>query len=89
MAIARLGATSLDCDDPRALAEFYAALTDGEIIFAADNFVAVRTPGGTITTQRVDNHQPPTWPAPGVAKQVHLEFGVTSLEEAVAAAEGI
>ena len=86
-AIARLGAVSLDCSEPRALAKFYADLTGGSIVFESDEFVAVQAPGSTwITTQRIAAHRPSTWPDDAVPKQVHLEFAVDELESSVAAA---
>ena len=88
--IARLGAVSLDCADPRALAKFYADLTGGSIMFESDEFVAVQAPGSTwITAQKVTDHRPSSWPDDAVPKQVHLEFAVTELESSVSAAVSI
>jgi catechol 2,3-dioxygenase-like lactoylglutathione lyase family enzyme len=83
-AIASLGAVSLDCDDPASLAQFYAELLGLEIGFSSDDFVALPTGGPWLTFQRVDHHQPPTWPADDVPKQLHLELAVTDLDEAEA-----
>ena len=45
MAIAQSGFVSLDCADPVALAEFWAAMLGGEIMFSSTETVDVRTEG--------------------------------------------
>jgi len=44
--IGRLSVIALDCRDPRALAEFYSAITGMEIEGADDNWVQLRSDGG-------------------------------------------
>jgi len=79
-AIARLGAVSLDGDDPTSLAEFWRDLLELEVMFASEDFVALKGAGVLITTQRVASHQPPDWPETTVPKQIHLELAVTDLD---------
>jgi hypothetical protein len=43
MAVARTGFVSLDCADPLALGEFWAAMLGGEIMFTNSTTVGVRT----------------------------------------------
>ena len=86
MAIARLGSVSLDCDDPRRLAEFWAALLGGEIAFSSDAFVAIRTDHLWLSTVRVADFRPPTWPDGTNPKHMHLDLAVKDLESAQDAA---
>ena len=89
MSIARLALTALDCPDPRALAEFYAAITGWPIDDddpGDDEWVQLRGEGGaTLAFQRVDDHQPPTWPIGTRPQQLHLDFEVPDLDAAEAA----
>ena len=89
MAVARSGFVSLDCADPHALAEFWAAMLGGEIAFSSDVTVGVRTDWVWMAALKVDDYVPPTWPSGDVPKQIHLDLGVTDLEAAVAEAEGL
>jgi catechol 2,3-dioxygenase-like lactoylglutathione lyase family enzyme len=84
MAVGRLGSISLDCDDPRALAAFWAALLGAEIAFESDAFVAIQTDRGWITAMQVADHRPPTWPGGSVPKQMHLDIAVDDLDVAEA-----
>jgi Glyoxalase-like domain len=82
----RLAGVSLDCPDPRSLAEFYRALLDLEVAVASDDFVALKGTGIWLTTQRVDEHRAPVWPGADVPKQMHLEMAVRDLDDAERAA---
>jgi hypothetical protein len=82
MAVERLGSISLDCEDPAALAAFWAELLGGEIAFASDDFVAVKTERGWISTVRIIDYQPPTWPDGDRPKQIHLDLAVDDLDTA-------
>jgi len=83
MAVARLGSVALDCADPLSLAEFWAALLGGEVAFTSEEFVAVKTDRGWLATVRVEEYEPPTWPAGARPKQMHLDLAVDDLELAV------
>jgi Glyoxalase-like domain len=78
-AIARLGAVSLDSDDPKSLALFWSDLLELEVMFESEDFVALKGAGVLITTQRVANHQHPDWPETTIPKQIHLELAVSDL----------
>jgi hypothetical protein len=82
MALARLGSVSLDCSDPSSLGQFWAELLGGEVAFTSDDFVAVKTDRGWISTVRVPDHQPPSWPDGAVPKQIHLDLAVDDLDAA-------
>ena len=86
MAVARLASTSLDCSDPSALVDFWAALLGGEVAFRSDEFCAVKTGNGWIAAVKVADYRPPTWPASEVPKQVHLDLATSDLEMAEAEA---
>ena len=87
--IARLAAVSLDCSDPKALADFYRNLLDLDTFFESDGFVALKGAGILMTMQQVDDHRMPNWPDGAVPKQIHLELAVEDLDEAEAAALAI
>jgi hypothetical protein len=83
----------LDCTDARALAEFYRQLfglsyrdgdetpTDGSPDERGQDWLVLANPGGIrLAFQQVDELPVPTWPAPGVEKQMHLDTTVSSAE---------
>jgi glyoxalase superfamily protein len=84
MAVTRSGAVSLDCADARPLAEFWAAMLGGEIVFTSATTAVVRTDWAALSPIEVPDYQPPTWPEPEVPKQIHLDLAVSDLETAVA-----
>src|ERR1700722_4478867 len=86
MALARLGSISLDCADPARLASFWAELLGGEVAFTSDDFVAVKTDRGWISTVRTGDYQPPTWPEGDRPKQIHLDLAGDDLDPAEAEA---
>lgn len=83
-AIARLGAVSLDCDDPAELAEFWKEVLGLETFFESDTFVALKGADVLLTFQKVDRHVAADWPEGPAPKQIHLELAVDDLEEAEA-----
>jgi len=86
MAIARLPIIAIDCPDPGALARFYGALLDWKIDVVSADRAAVRPEDGQcIVFHRVADYTPPTWPAQGRPKQVHLDMLVDALDAAEAA----
>jgi catechol 2,3-dioxygenase-like lactoylglutathione lyase family enzyme len=79
--IARLSLTALDGPDPRALAEFYAAITGWEIDHDHGSWVQLRSDAGaTLAFQLAPDHQPPDWPNPDRPQQAHLDFDVPDLD---------
>ncbi|RIS58760.1 VOC family protein [Mycobacteroides abscessus] len=77
---AQLGAISIDCADPAALAQFYRQVLDLEVLFESEQFVALKGAAVLLTFQRVADHQPPQWPEGGVPKQLHLELAASDLD---------
>ena len=82
----RLASVSLDCPDPSALAAFYARLLGVEVAYDSADFAALRLEGIWLSAQRVDGHQPPSWPGGEPPQQVHLDLAVADLDEAEALA---
>jgi predicted enzyme related to lactoylglutathione lyase len=81
--IRKLQMVALDCPDPRALAEFYAALTGGAVEVDPDDegWVEVRGFEGTpLGFQKAEDYQPPRWPDPERPQQFHLDFDVSDIE---------
>ena len=85
--------TAIDAVDCRGLAEFYRELlglhyrerdkppTDGSPD-RADWIVLLDDHGNRVVTiQKKADTTPPTWPSEGVPMQMHMDFGVPSVEE--------
>ncbi|HZP28331.1 MAG TPA: VOC family protein [Acidimicrobiia bacterium] len=87
MAVAHRVFVTLDCVDPAPLAEFWAAMLGGEIVFTTANAIGVRSDALWLAAMRVADYRPPTWPTGDVPKQAHLDLGVTDLDAAAAEAE--
>ncbi|MEO7371648.1 MAG: VOC family protein [Ilumatobacteraceae bacterium] len=85
-AIATLTTFALDCAEPRAVAEFYSAITGWEIARDDGEWVVLRSDGGaTLAFQLTPGHQPPKWPSDDHPQQAHLDFEVAELEAGEAA----
>lgn len=87
MAVAQRGFVTLDCADPGTLAEFWAAMLGGTVMFTTATTVGVRTDWTWLAAMAVPDYQPPTWPGDGVPKQMHLDLAVSDLDSATAEAE--
>jgi uncharacterized protein YndB with AHSA1/START domain len=73
----RYSGTTVDCADPGALADFYAALTGGSVMVRQPHWAMIRTDDGEIAFQGTPGYQPPVWPDPAASIQMHLDFYVT------------
>jgi hypothetical protein len=87
MAVARNGFVSLDCADPQPLAEFWAAMLGGTIMFTHASAVGVRTDWVWLSAIAIPDYEPPTWPEASIPKQIHLDLDVDDLDAAVTEAE--
>jgi predicted enzyme related to lactoylglutathione lyase len=83
-----LRVTALDCPDPMALANFYAALTGLEVEPLGDfkpedvTWIEVQDHGRSVLGfQKIDHFVAPTWPEGPVPQQLHLDFAVADLDE--------
>lgn len=90
MPIATFSLAAIDCPDPVALAEFYAAITGFELetptyLDDAGNprWVQLRSDSGaTIAFQRIDDFTPTSWPSGERPQRLHLDFDVADLDAA-------
>jgi hypothetical protein len=62
MGVARSVFVSLDCADPLALGEFWAAMLGGEIMFTSTTIVVIRTDWVWLTALKIPDYVAPTWP---------------------------
>ncbi|QDP98452.1 VOC family protein [Microlunatus elymi] len=82
MAIARYPTVVLDCPDPAALADFYAAMLDWKVE-PGDDWVDIRADYGQgISFQQVKDYTPPDWPGQQQPQQFHLDVVVDDLDTA-------
>lgn len=87
----KMYAFTLDCIDPHALADFYAALLLWEVIHIDEDWACVYAPGTkqggypSLLFQRNPAYKPPVWPEEPDAQQqmAHIDFAVNDLEKAV------
>ncbi len=87
MAIATLAAVNIDCLDPKTLGEFYRDLA-GLTLHEQDGFSYLEGENGMmIFLQQVEDYVAPTWPDQERGQQMHLDFRVDDLDEAVEKAE--
>jgi uncharacterized protein YndB with AHSA1/START domain len=73
----RYSGTTVDCADPGALADFYAALTGGTVVVRLPHWALISTDDGGIAFQGTPGYRPPVWPDPAASIQMHLDFYVT------------
>ncbi|MFI6224054.1 VOC family protein [Nocardia salmonicida] len=79
---ARLGAVSIDSDEPGKLARFYSELLDAPLVYETPDLVVLQTESLFITIEKIPDHQPPDWPSGPVPKQLHLDLFVDDLDDA-------
>ncbi len=87
MSLVRRVFVTLDCAEPRPLAEFWAAMLGGKVVFTTAQAVGVRAGHLWLSAMHVDGYRPPTWPDDAVPKQIHFDLDVEDLGAAVTAAE--
>ncbi|HVU61525.1 MAG TPA: VOC family protein [Mycobacteriales bacterium] len=82
--IGRLHHVILDCPDPTALAEFYAALLGWPVTYRSDDFCVVARDDHTsgLAFQLAPDQVTPTWPDSAVPQQVHLDVMVDDVDAA-------
>jgi hypothetical protein len=68
---ARVAAVSLDCEDHRELASFYARLLGGSVRWVTNTAAAVSVGSYDLVAQRVSPYSRPTWPGTSI---VHLDL---------------
>jgi catechol 2,3-dioxygenase-like lactoylglutathione lyase family enzyme len=82
--IGRLDKTVIDCPEPRALAEFYAAVLGMQINHDFGDWVVIGIEPGArqLAFQRTAKWVPPRWPDPDHPQQLHLDIRVEDVDEA-------
>ena len=82
--IGRLHHVVLDCREPAALAAFYSELLGQPVTYRSDDWevVAANDASSGLAFQLAPDHQPPTWPDPGVPQQYHLDVMVEDMAAA-------
>jgi len=73
---ARLVGISLDCPDPRQLADFYLGLLGGRQLWATESSVGIEVPGAVLVAQQVEGFVRPDWPETAI---VHLDLTAENL----------
>ena len=80
-------ATTIDCADENALADFYVNLLGWTKTFSGNGFAVISSPDYPflLVFQAVENYQPPIWPwkKDKQAQMMHFDFYVENLAEAV------
>ncbi|GAA1295650.1 glyoxalase [Planotetraspora silvatica] len=79
--IAKLIAVTIDCAEPKKLAEFYATITGFEVQYAEGEYAGIGDGTAAIYFQRIPDRKPASWP--GADKQFHLDFRVPDVAKAV------
>ncbi|HXW43553.1 MAG TPA: VOC family protein [Streptosporangiaceae bacterium] len=82
--IGRLHHVILDCRAPADTARFYSKLLGLPISYESGDWVVVSesSTSSGLAFQLAPDHQPPTWPDPGVEQQVHLDIMVEDVAAA-------
>jgi len=66
-----IAAVSLDCADHLELAEFYARMLDGTLLWSTPTSAGIRCGSYVLAAQRVEGYAPPQWPGSAV---MHLDL---------------
>jgi catechol 2,3-dioxygenase-like lactoylglutathione lyase family enzyme len=85
--IGRLTTFVIDCPDPKALADFYSAVTGLAVIRVdADGWVTLGDAADPdrphVAFQPAPDHLPPQWPDPRYPQQMHLDVQVDDIDVA-------
>jgi hypothetical protein len=77
-------ALTIDCADPKTLADFYANGLGADIKRRAEDSAWVVLDGLPLVLQAVEGYRAPTWPSQEVPQQAHFEIIVQDPDEAAA-----
>lgn len=82
--IGTLDATTIDCPDPKKLAQFYRGVFGGEVRPDADGSWVdlIMADGRKLCFQRSEGYVPPIWPGDDGDQQMHLEVVVEDMDTA-------
>ena len=80
-----INSVTVDCQHPKALADFYKNLLGWETVSESDDFVSLSTPGFPVRLgfQLNEDYVPPVWPEQAGQQQQmeHLDFKAANREE--------
>ena len=80
----------LDTDDPSGLAMFYRDLLGWTVDELEEEWACLVGPGGAELGFQISiGYRPPTYPAPDVPQQMHVDFYVDDLDGAIARAQAL
>jgi hypothetical protein len=80
---ARVAMFTIDCADPKPLAEVYSALLGMSIAYLDENVAMITGEDGpAIGFGKVDHYTPPAWPDEDSDKQFHLDLKVDDIPAA-------
>ncbi|GAB1819604.1 VOC family protein [Herbidospora sp. RD11066] len=79
--IAKLIAVTIDCADPKSLADFYAKILGFDIQHTQDEYSAIGDGTTSLYFQRIPERRPAAWPGPD--KQFHFDVRVPDVDKAV------
>ena len=74
------GAVTVDCPDPRVLAEFYVVLLGGQVTRRTADETNVDAGGMLLNFRAVPGYRPPTWPTSDVPLHSHFDYVVEDPE---------
>jgi len=88
--IGKFRCVAFDAPDHHALAGFYTALLDGEVLGDDSSWALIRTADGWyLGFQPAPDHVRPTWPSQQLPQQLHLDLQVPDVAEAARRAESL
>ncbi len=80
-----INSITVDCLDPRSLADFYMRFLGWHLRHESADFVSIHTPSSPVTIgfQRNEDYLPPAWPGEKGEPQmmVHIDFKANDREE--------
>lgn len=82
--IARLAMVTVDCADPMASSEFWAAVLGWERTYADEHYAMLAGPTHALGFGAVGDHRAPEWPDERGSKQFHLDLAVADIPAAEA-----
>ena len=86
MTIGHIASINLECDDPSALARFWADMLGGDLVIDTASFSAVKVGELYVGATLTEGYTPPTWPSAERSQQIHLDLAVDDLDVAESAA---
>ena len=74
-----IGMINIDCADAGVAADFWAALTGGDVVASGEGYALVSAGGYSLGFGSVPDYRPPDWPNEHGSKQFHLDLACTDM----------